>query len=53
MAKGAGSQKKGAGRKKTRPRKVVKDLDARKKSSNIKGGILAVLLGKGSYIKQP
>jgi hypothetical protein len=51
MAKGAGTQKKGAGRQKTRPKKVVKDLDARKKSSHIKGGILAVLIGKSSYNK--
>ena len=51
MAKGAGIPKKGAGRQKTRPKKVVKDLDAKKKSSNIKGGILAVLIGKSGYIK--
>lgn len=50
MAK-EGSQKKGAGRQKTRPRKVVKDLDAGKKSRNIKGGILAVLIGKSGYNK--
>jgi len=51
MAKQAGTEKKGAGRQKKRPKKVVKDLDAKKKSSNIKGGILAVLIGKSSYIK--
>jgi hypothetical protein len=51
MPKGAGVQKKGAGRQKTRSKKVVKDLDARKKSGNIKGGILAILIGKSSYNK--
>jgi hypothetical protein len=51
MAKRADNQKKGAGRQKARPKKVVKDLDAKKKSSHIKGGILAVLIGKSNYNK--
>ncbi len=51
MAKQTGTGKKGAGRQKTRPKKVVvRDLDAKRKSSGVKGGTvpIAVLIGKSS-----
>jgi hypothetical protein len=54
MAKRADTKKKNAARRKTKSKKVVKDLDPKRKSGEVKGGagscvpIIAVLIGKSS-----
>jgi hypothetical protein len=53
MAKRADTKKKNAARQKTKSKKVVKDLDAKRKAGKVKGGatcipLIAVLIGRSS-----